>query len=68
MGRIPFLLVFLLGMTTSSRSNEVVRVSSEAVVEVSEADFSTDDVFVATEEWQEIRPGQAIPKGEIQAL
>lgn len=63
-----FLHIFILASQASLLlSNEIVLVPNAdgeaSVVESVDADFSTDDIFVPTKDWQELKPGQAVPKG-----
>ena len=38
-------------------------VSSDADVAVEDVIVSTDEIFVATGQWQEVKPGQVVPGG-----
>ena len=65
---ITFTLTLLLLMTYSKGQDLVVVNTetvddTEAIVTNTDVEVSNDEVFVATEEWQEVKPGQVVPSG-----
>jgi len=64
--KLPLLVVAICLSTV--KSQELIALTSDGEASVSDGDnsagaVSTSEVFVPTDSWQEIKPGQAIPRG-----
>lgn len=59
-----FFLFYFLSLITKNFTNDIILIDDSSNVDkVSENFEVTDEEFIPTNEWQKIKPGQAIPKG-----